>query len=384
MRVAREYLRRGVKKRPPLPLTGFDPRGRRRVLIINSTALGDFLFSTPAIRALKETYPDWRLDLLAPADLAGLAALNPHLASVIPFPGQKWRLLGLMGELKRGRYDLAIILHGNDPEATLLAWATGSPYLIGSGGSPLSFAYAAQVPRGDLFEHAIERRLNFVRLLNADTEDKGMELFLPPGELVKAEALLTGHFGAKPPLLAAFHPTGSGPYKWWPRQSFAALGNYLQEAYGASFLIISGREDRRQAEALAAMIKAPALVTGGRVSLTTAAALLNRCRLFVGGDSGPLHMALALKVPSVALLGADHPRRVGPYQVDWGVSLYRKEGVCSREPCLSRACPDNVCLQAIRVEEAAGLIRSWWEPRFLGEGGKGEKVKRGKGKDHLL
>jgi len=365
MRWARGYLRRQVRKRPPLPLDAFDPRQVQRVLLINSTALGDLLFSTPAIRALKETYPEWRLDLLVNPSYASLAAHNPFLERLLPFPGRNWRLWGLMRELQHGRYDLVLILHGNDPEATLLARATGSPYILGSGGSPLSFAYSARVERKDPWEHAIERRLNFVRLLGADTQDKRMQLFLDPEEARQAVALLSGHFGGTPPLLVAFHPTGSGPYKWWPRESFAALGDYLHETYGASFLIISGRRDRPEAAALAARLRGPSLVTGGRLPLATVAALFSHCRLLVANDSGPLHLALALGVPSIALLGADHPRRVGPYQVDWGTFLYRKEEVCSQEHCLNRGCPENRCLRAIGVADVVDLIRNWWEPRYF-------------------
>ncbi len=338
------------------------------MLLINSTALGDLLFSTPAIRALKETFPDWRLDLLVNPSYEALAAHNPFLERLLPFPGRSWRLWGLMRELQRAHYDLVIILHGNDPEATLLAWAAGSPYIIGSAGSPLSFAYSEKVERSGPFEHAIERRLNFVRLLGADVADKRMQLFLPPGESDRAEALLASHFGAKPPLLVAFHPTGSGRYKWWPGESFAALGHYLHETYGASFLIISGRQDRQEAEALAARLRGTSLVTGGRLPLPTVAALLSHCRLLVANDSGPLHLALALGVPSIALMGADHPRRVGPYQVDWGAFLYRKEEVCSQERCLNRGCPDNRCLQAIQVADVVDLVRNWWEPRYLPAG----------------
>ena len=90
------------------------------------------------------------------------------------------------------------------------------------------------------YEHAIERRLDYVRLLGADTADKRMDLFLPPGETERAEAILPGHFGALPPLLVAFHPTGSDPYKWWPAASFVELGNYLYEHYRRPLLIISG------------------------------------------------------------------------------------------------------------------------------------------------
>ena len=232
----------------------------------------------------------------------------------------------------------------------------------------MSFAYSEKVDRKDPWEHAIERRLNFVRPLGADTQDKRMELFLPSQDLIRAEVLLLRHFGGGLPLLVAFHPTGSGRYKWWPLESFAALGNYLQEHYGAAILIISGRQDRQEAEALAAQLTGPTMVTG-RWPLPTVAAFLKHCRLFVGNDSGPLHMALALGVPSIALMGADHPGRVGPYQVDWGVCLRRKEEVCQVDPCLFRRCPQNVCMQAIEVAEVVRTVKDWWEPRFLKSGG---------------
>jgi ADP-heptose:LPS heptosyltransferase len=220
------------------------------------------------------------------------------------------------------------------------------------------------VERIDPFQHAIERRLDFVRLLGADTFDKSMHIVLPPGEVGGAKALLDIHFGRRTPLLVAFHPFGSGRYKWWPLKSFAALGNHLHETYGAALLIVSGPRDRKEAEALATQFSGPALLTGGR-PLSQVATLLKHCRLFVGNDSGPLHMALALGVPSIALLGADHPRRVGPYQVNWGTFLRRKEEVCQVEPCLFQRCPDNLCLQAIEVAAVIKSIREWWEPLFL-------------------
>ena len=140
----------------------------------------------------------------------------------------------------------------------------------------------------------------------------------------------------------AFHPTGSDPYKWWPAASFVELGNLLYEKYQASLLIISGASDRPQAEAIAAQLSGPTLVTGGRFPLLTVAALLSRCRLLVANDSGPLHMGLALGVPTIGLLGADDPRRVGPYGVDWGIALHKREEVCDREPCLLKKCPRNM------------------------------------------
>jgi ADP-heptose:LPS heptosyltransferase len=365
LNLSKIYLRQRVRRRPPLSFETLDPQKIERALLISATALGDTLFSTPAIRALKERYPHLHLEVLAHRRSSALLAYNPHIARVWNYPGRNRELLALARQLRRQRFDLAIILHGNDPEATLLAYLTKSPYIIGSARSPLAMVYSSAVGEPSPLEHAIERRLAYVRLLGADTENKRMDLALPREELRRAEALLVRHFGELPPRLMALHPTGSDPYKWWPVQSFAELGDFLFQAYQAPLLILSGSGDRKQAERLAARLPGPTLVTGGRFSLLTTAAMLSKCRLLVANDSGPLHMGLALGVPTIALLGADHPSRVGPYQVPWGTFLHQGEQVCSLEPCLLKKCPDNCCLKAITVGEVITLIKTWWEPQFL-------------------
>jgi ADP-heptose:LPS heptosyltransferase len=364
MKLAHTYLARRVRQGPPRPLADLDTGQVRRVLLISNTALGDTLFSTPAIRALKERFPAWELEVLAHRVFWVLLAHNPHVARLFTYPGRNRRLFALARDLRSRAYDLVVILHGNDPEATLLAHLTGSPSIIGSARSPLAFAYAATVGPSGRFKHAIERRLDYVRLLGADTADKRMDLFLPPEESEKAAAILTKNFGAVPPLLLALHPTGSDPYKWWPAASFIELGNFLYHTYQAPLLIISGTKDRSAAEAIAARINGPTLVTGGRYPLLTGAALLSHCRLLVANDSGPLHMGLALRVPTIGLLGADDPRRVGPYGVDWGVVLHKREEVCDQEPCLLKKCPRNLCMEAIAVSEVVQLIKEWWERRY--------------------
>jgi ADP-heptose:LPS heptosyltransferase len=362
--LARLYLARRTRRRPPRPLAELDPEKVRRGLIISSTALGDTLFSTPALRALKERFPAWELEVLAHRVFGALLAHNPNVARIFTYPGRNRRLLRLIRDLRSRAYDLVIILHGNDPEATLLAHLTGSPFIIGSARSPLAFVYAAAVAPAGPYEHAIERRLNYVRLLGADTRDRRMDLPLPPDELERARAILTENFGRRPPLLMAFHPTGSDPYKWWPAASFVELGNFLYETYQATLLIISGAQDRPPAEAIAARLAGPSLVTGGRYPLLTVAALLSQARLLVANDSGPLHMGLALGVPTLGLFGADDPRRVGPYGVEWGMALHKRPEVCTQKPCLLKKCPQNICMEAISVAEVIEMIKIWWEPRY--------------------
>ena len=137
-----------MHRRPPHPLSELKVDKVQRVLLINSTALGDLFFSTPAIRCLKEHFPAWELDILVQPGLKSLLQHDPHLTHCWIFPGRNLRLLQLARELRTRNYDLVIILHGNDPEASLLAWLTGSPFIIGSSKSPLSFAYSYGVASG--------------------------------------------------------------------------------------------------------------------------------------------------------------------------------------------------------------------------------------------
>jgi ADP-heptose:LPS heptosyltransferase len=362
--LTRQYLRRQMRYRPRRSLSELKVDRVKRVLLINSTALGDLLFSTPAIRGLKERFPPWDLDILVHAGLETLVQHDPHLAHCWSFTGRNLGLLQLARDLRARHYNLVIILHGNDPEASLLAWLTGSPFLIGSARSPLSFAYSYSVPPGGLFEHAIERRLNFVRPLGVEVHDKRMEIFLPAVAKEEAAHILTKHFGSPPARLMALHPGGSAPYKHWPVENFVALGKFLKQAYQAQFLMISSASERSLAKTLADQINAPALVTGGGYNLLTVAALLSQCHLFVGNDSGPLHLALALQIPSIGLLGADDPHRIGPYQVDWGAWVFKEEA-CQRNPCLTKSCPRSLCLEDIQPEEVIRLIREWWELKYL-------------------
>jgi ADP-heptose:LPS heptosyltransferase len=364
---SRQYLRGAARQSRPRPLQELDLAGVRRVLLLNATALGDFLFSTPVFRALKETYPDWQLDVLVHPGCRDLAAANANLSRVWLYPGRGWGLMTLMRQIRQEPYDLVVILHGNDPEATLIARSAGAPAIVGSAHSPLALCYSATVSHDDPFEHAIERRLAYARLLDADTATRHMDLPVPALELQRARDILAQQFGSLPELLVALHPTGSAPYKWWPPERYAELGKFIQERYQAPILIISGSRDRAAAEKLAAKLSGPTLVTGGRYGLLTVAGLLSHCRLLVANDSGPLHMALALGVPTIALLGADHPARIGPYKVDTATYLYAKDGACQKPQCLNRQCPDNLCLQAISTEDVITTLQNWWEPRFGGK-----------------
>ena len=126
--------------------------------------------------------------------------------------------------------------------------------------------------------------------------------------------------------------------------------------YNARFIIFSSRQEASVAQSIASKIKGRVLLADDRYNLGETGSLIKKCNLFIANDSGPIHMALALGVPSIALIGADSPLRIGPYQMENAVSLYKKEQVCDVARCLNQRCRDNRCMKNIFPEEAFKVI----------------------------
>ena len=355
-RVLQMLMQHWAAKRPSRPFALSAMKGVRRILLMTTTAIGDTLFSTPAIRAVKETYPEKEVHVLCHRRNALLLKENPCIDRLFFYRGKAQGLLSLVRTLREQRYDLVIILHSNDPEAVPLAWATRAPYLIGSGTSRFAPFLSKGIVCRDAYRHAIEQRLDLVRAVGADTSDRRMDFHLPAGWESKARGVLNDFWGSWDQPVVGLHTTGSGSYKWWPADYFVDLGNRLFNRYGCRFILFSSMSEAPAARAIASRLKAPVLNTEGRFDLAVTGGLIRSCSLFIANDSGPLHMALALGVPTVALIGADSPLRIGPYRSGNSVGLYKKEEVCALPRCLNEKCEDNRCMKQIRPEEVLQVI----------------------------
>ncbi len=359
------FLKGQAPKRPIRPFVLSSLGGINRILLMTTTAIGDTLFSTPAIRAVKESYPDKEVHVLGHVRSHLLLQENPYLDRLLLYRGKRKGIIELIRELREQRYDLVVILHSNDPEALPLAWATQAPYIIGPGTSRFAEFLSNKVYCYDDNRHAIERRLDFVRVIGADTVNKKMDLFLPAQGEKKADRILGAKWKDSFQPLIGLHPTGSGTYKWWPADYFAGLAQELVKRVQVRFIIFSTRKEAAVSRSIAKNLGDNVLQVQGKYDLLEVAALMKKCRLFIANDSGPLHMALALGIPTLALIGADSPLRIGPYQVSNSTFLYKKEEVCREPRCLNQACRDNRCLKAISPEEALAVIEERFKPKLL-------------------
>jgi ADP-heptose:LPS heptosyltransferase len=338
----------------PLPA----PLAAERVLVIRLGALGDVVRTRFALPALRELYPRARLDWLVEDGCAAGLLGAPELDEVIALPrarlapGRPWRWGAVLGPalagLRARRYDLAIDFHSGLKSA-LLARLAQIPQRVGYDrgfareGAARWFTHRAQVT--PLHLPRFERNAALVRFLGGGPCERLPGLVLDPA---LAQAL-----PALPERFAVLHPGTSGGtlYKRWSGEAFAALARGLAGELGLPALVSWGpvRGEREAAERIVAASGGAAQLAPPTASLGVLLALLRRARLFVGSDSGPVHLAALCGCPQVVLFGPTDPIENAPFPGLPSAAVRRDVG-CG--PC-REGCPARTCMA--RLEPAAAL-----------------------------
>ena len=366
-------LKRALDRRPR-PAGELGTPAIRRILAISCTALGDTLLSTPGLRALRQTYPQAHITLLVHPSLQALFAGLPEVDALIPYDG-KWRGFARTRRLlKGGGYDLAAIFHGNEPQATPLAYLSGARYVFKlPNNNRWNFLLTNREPvlGWDDLGHGIDQRLAVARLAGAQGElSRRMSVPLhAAGQAALDQAL--AERGWQSATLVALQPGASTMSRRWPRARFIAAAAALSKTHpDLRFVVTGSPAEAALCQEVAAGIEAAAPFAGGsrawasagQLPLTALPALLKRSALLVTGDTGPMHLAVTVDTPVVALFAVSDPDRSGPgYDLDRHIVI-RKWRTC--DPCLSKNCPyaEPICMNNIAVDEVVAAV-----DRILGQ-----------------
>ena len=265
-------------------------------VVIKRCCLGDVLASTALLDAMRRRYPLSRLDYATSSYSQPALAGNPDVSHVIQ---------PTVAELRHGRYDVAITLE-RSPLAGMLPWLAGIPIRVGLNSLSRGFAHNLRVAcPADRSEAALA--LDCAAALDIPVAGARPKFCPSEAELARAEELLAGAGTA--PLVAMAPGGGVNPgmrlvTKRWPAERFAALADRLSRD-GLRTVLVGGPED-------AALSNGDALDLIGKISLGETAAIIQRCRLFVGNDSAPLHLAAAVGTPWVGIFGPSDPMRHRP------------------------------------------------------------------------
>ncbi|MEO8484220.1 MAG: glycosyltransferase family 9 protein [Acidobacteriota bacterium] len=338
------------------------------ILLIRLRLIGDVVFTTPIIRALRERYPTARLSYLVEAGSAPVLSSNPHLSEVITVAHTRgWRRvlddLTLGRELRRRRFDLVIDLHGG-PRSAWLTWASRAPRRVGYDVPGRSWMYTQVVrrPRTYRARHAVENQWDLLRAVDPaldrapSPERDRVEMPVDPRVAVTISATLDALGVPAHAGLVVLHVSAGNPFRRWPEESFAALAADLAAAAALRWVLVTaGPSDRQAVHRIIATAHALAGDAAGRIvdaeslSLAELRAVLERASLFVGGDSGPMHVAATSDVPIVTIYGPTLPERSAPWRTRRIPSVAAEPGPLPCRPCDQRVCVpgDFRCLSQV-------------------------------------
>ncbi len=331
-----------------------DPEEVRRVLVRSPNWVGDAIMSLPVLAGLKRLFPLAEIIVLAVPRVAPLFTAQPGVVEVIRFPSGrgKWQVLWEM----RGHFDVALALP-NSMESALGLWLVGVPSRVGyntdARGLFLKEAVSGRAHLNGL--HTVFYLLGLLKALGGVATFTPPALYLEPEEVESAAQFLAEvDLPGDGPWVGLSPGAAYGPAKRWPPERFAALGEALQQEFGARLVLLGGSEERPVADLVKEHLQEPVVDLVGRTSLRQALGLLSQLRLLVTNDSGLMHAAAALSVPQVALFGSTDPVATGPFSSQ--ATMIRHPQACS--PCFKRTCEVGYpCLNAISVDEVLAAAR---------------------------
>ena len=365
-----------------------------KILLIRLRLIGDVVFTTPAIAALRRRFPGAHLSYLVERAAEPVVRDNPHVNEVIVVdrPRGVGRIaydLSLARRLRAARYDVVIDFHGG-PRSAWLTWATGARQRIGYALPGRRFAYTVRVPWSRALtppRHSVLNQWDLLAPLGVEPADRARDAVVMPVDSasdarVAARLRAAGIADASP--IVVMHVSAGNPFRRWPAASFAAVAAALaRDDRQRRVVITSGPSEAAAAEAVAGEARrlagdaADGIVRTGDFDLAELRSLVGRAALYIGGDSGPLHIAATTRTPIVALFGPTLPERSMPWRDPALGAIAIDAGPLPCRPCHQRTCVpgDFRCLTGISPNMVVSAARDLLAPvRRSGDAAKAARI----------
>lgn len=343
----------------------------RNILVIRLGAMGDIIQVMPAVKCLKTAFPSAHLTWLVEDKLADLVKGFPDVDEVITFPRRQWQAClkrptrcftmvsafqTFLGKLREREYDVALDFHGNF-RSGLLTHLCNAKIKIGfSPGYCKEFNAVftgVHVTPPQKKMHRVDKYLSLLRGLGIEAIYQRPSFSIPDADRLFIDHYLRDNRLNQKPI-AIIHPGTSlfGKYKRWPLENYARLADRLIQEFGYSVVFTWGPLEYQMARDIVSSMRCHATIACKTSSILQLIALLQRARLYIGGDTGPTHLASCLGVPTIAIFGPKDPQVYAPY--DKNAVVVRKDIPCS--PCSRRTCDNVICITAITPEDVLDRV----------------------------
>ena len=353
----------------------------QRLLVRGPNWLGDAVMCEPALRGLRRIFPDADISLLVKPAVAELLIGHPVVNQIVVYD-EKGKHAGLSGkwalasQLRRQRFDLAVLFQ-NAFEAALLVWLAGIPRRYGYATDGRSVLLTEPIAPSDkrAHLHQVHYYWNLIKPLGLHGDPPAPELFVSETEQ-DAMARRLGERGIDNSAFVIGINPGSiygGAKRWLPDRFADAterLGQTIRQSHArdVAVMIVGAKGEEALGHEIAARVTHRTVVLSGATTIRELMAAAKRCGLLLTNDTGPMHIASAMKVPVVAIFGPTDWRTTSP---DSGAhTIVRHPVDCA--PCLLRECPiDHRCMTGVSVEQvydAAVKQFRWQEASGKGQG----------------
>ncbi|HKB07693.1 MAG TPA: glycosyltransferase family 9 protein [Candidatus Polarisedimenticolia bacterium] len=325
-------LLRHRERRPP------SPARVSRLLVIRTDRIGDLALTTPALADLRAHFSKAEITVLASAAPLEILREHPAVDHLRPLEGGR-----LPADLV-GRFDLVIdFTPDEDLKGALLARAARARHSAGFRASGRQACFSLRGARADRRKHILELNRDLLDALGVPATSTRPALYLTREERGSAQAILSARGAAAPRV--AVHPGGPTPSQRWSAERFAELISLLTERRGAACVVVAGPCEQDLTRRICAAT--PDAVPAGVLSIRDMMGVIGACDLFIGNNSGPLHVAGALGVPTVSVMGPTDTLRFSPR--GFADRVLRRELPCS--PCQRARCWHHTCLRSIEADE---------------------------------
>lgn len=345
------------------------PEPPRKVAVLRASRIGDFLCAIPALRALRAALPAAELILITLPMLHELALRLPCVDRVVEFPGypglaeqlfEAGRAAAFFREMQAENLDLAVQMQGSGVYSNPFVLMLGARLAAGfvrPGDGPGLLQAALPLP---VSGHEIERTLALAEFLGVPSRGTEVELHLRPEDRREAGRLLDG----LPEPWIGVHTGARDRTRRWRVERFAEAARRLLGEFRGTLILLGDEGERENAETVHRLTGGPALNLAGRTGLPALGAVIERLSVLLTNDTGPAHLAYALRAPVVTIFGGGDPARYGPLHP--GPFEILANPIACR-PCTGDGCPFGFeCLERVGVEQVVGAA---------------ERLMRGRGAD---
>lgn len=330
-----------------------------KILVVNVNWLGDVIFSLPIFRALKTAYPKAHIACLAVPRVREILEAAIHVNEIILYEedGRHKSPLGklkLILELKKQNFDIAFLLHRSLTRA-LFVFLAGIPRRVGYDTKGRGFLLTHKAKPLSEMIHRSDYYLNVIESFGIKVDDRRCELAVSSQAQEDMRQLLSQKGINQKDFVVVVHAGGNWDLKRWPPENFAGTIEHLSRQEKTKIIIVGTQKDAALAREISSLSRTNPIILAGQTTLRQLMALMQRADVVLSADSGPLHLACGLGTKTIALFGPTRPEVTGPRGTGRAVILQKDVG-CNRQPCYNLACPNNVCMQSISVDDVLAHI----------------------------